>query len=260
TIDARKLSLQIDAIAYSVDFPWRVNLTTDFPPGSKLPPQMNPNASLTGATYLFPFVLGKSPGTLNQRSNWYVPSPTGQRATVNLRSCRAMASVGSSGFRSRYAWAEGGKRSRDAKAGRRYLLATMLGVTTGRGNTVEEVLACLDRAVEAEASPPEGTFYFQRRPAPRSTPRHSCFEPVAQQLRELGAKAAVRPGAIPRGAQDIAGLMTGAKTLDFSGLRFQPGAIADNLTSYGGVLTRGAGQTPLSDLIRAGATGASGTV
>lgn len=260
TLDARKLSLQVDAITYSVDFPWRVNLASDYPPGSKLPPQMNPNASLTGATYLFPFVLGKSPGTLSQRANWYVPAPTGQSATVNLRSCRTLASVGSSGFRSRYVWTEGGKRTRDPKAGRRYLLSTMLGVTTGRGNTVEEVLACLDRAVEAEASTPDGTFYFQRRPAPRSTPRHTCFEPVARQLRELGAKAAVRAGATPRGAQDLLGLMTGAKTLNLSDLRFRPGAIAGNLTSFGGVLTRGAGQTPLSELIRAGATGASGTV
>lgn len=259
-IDARGLSLQADLIAYSAGFPWRVNLAGDYPEGVKFAPQLNPQASLTGATYLFSFVLGQNPGVVSQQSNWYVPAPTGQTARVNLRSCRTLASVGSRGFRSRNVWREGGKPTRDPKAGRRYLLSTLLGVTTGRGNTVEEVLAYLERAVAAEASPPDGTFYFQRRPAPRSAPRHACFEPVAQQLRELGAKALVKAGAVPRGARDIAGLMTGAKDLDLRDLRFQPGAIAENLTSYGGVLTAGAGQTPLTELLRAGATGASGTV
>ncbi|MGI9519758.1 MAG: hypothetical protein ACR2NP_22075, partial [Pirellulaceae bacterium] len=45
-----------------------------------------------------------------------------------------------------------------------------------------------------------------------------------------------------------------------SGNEFLPGAFADNLTSYGGIMTDGAPQTPLTDFIAAGAAGASGTV
>lgn len=259
-IDERGLGLQIDLIAYSCGFPWRVNLTSDFPEEMKFAPQLKPIASLTGATSLFAFVMGKHPGVVSQDANWYVPAPQGQSPRANLNSCRTMATVESRAFRSRYAWQAGGVRSDQAKAGRRYLLATMLGVTTGRGNRVEEVLSMLERSVQAEAKPPEGTFYFMRRNAPRSTPRHTCYQPVTQQLRELGAKALVQVGATPAGAQDIAGAMMGAKDLRLAGLRFQPGAIAEHLTSYGGNLQRGAGQTPLSELIRAGATGSCGTV
>ena len=45
-----------------------------------------------------------------------------------------------------------------------------------------------------------------------------------------------------------------------TGSTIRPGAIIDNLTSFGGVLSAGAGQTPLTEFLRYGAAGASGTV
>ena len=42
--------------------------------------------------------------------------------------------------------------------------------------------------------------------------------------------------------------------------QFLPGAICENLTSFGGVLRQSAGQTPLSEVLRYGAAGSSGTV
>ena len=45
-----------------------------------------------------------------------------------------------------------------------------------------------------------------------------------------------------------------------SGSRFSAGAIGDNLTSFGGALGEADGQTPLTDFLRFGAAGASGTV
>jgi len=45
-----------------------------------------------------------------------------------------------------------------------------------------------------------------------------------------------------------------------SGSTILPGAICEHLTSLGGVMVENGGQTPLSEFIRNGAAGASGTV
>jgi hypothetical protein len=56
--------------------------------------------------------------------------------------------------------------------------------------------------------------------------------------------------------------MTGAASFDWdaSGCPILPGAIVDNLTSFGGQLRGAHRQTPLTELIRRGAAGSSGTV
>ncbi len=261
-IDARRLSLQIDMIAYSTDFPWLVNLRKDFPKGAKLSTAMKPTASITGATYLYPFVMSKSQAVNQLDTNWYVPTDSRSPRRSNLGRCTSLGTISSRAFRSRYAWSQNGRRLPDLKRGRRYLMATMLGVTTGRGNTVDEVIASLDRAVEAEASPPDGTFYFMRNNSPRSTPRHACYTAAVNELRKLGAKAVVKNGVIPKGANDLIGLSTGDRLVKLreASVRVLPGAITDNLTSYGGILSKKAYQTPLTDQIRDGATGACGTV
>jgi hypothetical protein len=60
----------------------------------------------------------------------------------------------------------------------------------------------------------------------------------------------------------VAGLMAGIPDFDWrkSGSTILPGAICENLTSYGGIFTPSAGQTPLSEFLRFGAAGSSGTV
>jgi hypothetical protein len=72
----------------------------------------------------------------------------------------------------------------------------------------------------------------------------------------------VLQGAIPRGAKDVMGLMAGVAGFDWSatGSVILPGAICEHLTSTGGVLTKEAAQTPLTEFLRHGAAGASGTV
>jgi hypothetical protein len=56
--------------------------------------------------------------------------------------------------------------------------------------------------------------------------------------------------------------MAGVATFDWSesGSTILPGAICEHLTSSGGVLRAGAAQTPLTEFLRHGAAGASGTV
>jgi hypothetical protein len=58
------------------------------------------------------------------------------------------------------------------------------------------------------------------------------------------------------------GLMTGWPTFDFkaSGSTILPGAICEHLTSSGGMMATIGGQTPLTDFLKFGAAGASGTV
>lgn len=261
-IARRGLGAQIDVVAYSTDFPWRITLGGDFPAEPALPKHLTPNASLTGATFLFGFVFGKNPGVVSFDSNWYYATAPGQPRATNLQRCRQLGAVPSRGFRARDAWTADGTRSADPKVGRHYLLASMLGVTTGRGNTVAEIKASLDRAVEAEASPPEGRVYFMRNGDVRSLTRHACYDAAAEQVRQAGGDALVQVGVCPTGAQDITGLMTGAADLDLGKARlgFRPGAFCEHLTSAGGILFKPGFQTPLTDLIRAGATGACGAV
>ena len=248
TIDERKLSAQIDYVVYSSDFPWSVNLQNLFP-DEKIPKQMRPLASITGATFLWPYVMQKSPAMLALGVNWYVPDGTPD----NLANCKKIQEVLSQGFRGRYAWQRGGKRMKDLKEGQRYFLSVMLGVTQGRGNTVEEIARYLVSAAGADGTRPDGTFYFMQNNDVRSKTRHACFQSVVDLLREEGAKAVMKQGRLPQGAQDVVGLTVGASKFDVPAakMRILPGAICEHLTSFGGYMGKDVGQTPLSEFLRA---------
>lgn len=255
-IDDRKLNTQIDYLVYSSDFPWRIQLQGDYPEES-FPKSFAPFASLTGATYLWPYVLQKNRAIVMPNVNWYAP-----KLEANQVRCTQLVDTPSQGFRGRFSWHEGGQRSQHPNQGQRYLLSTMLGVTTGRGNTVNEVVNYLRRSVSVDGKQPHGTFYFMRNKNIRSQTRHDCYAATVAQLESLGARATVREGILPDGSRDIMGLTTGAASADVKAAAIQviPGAICDNLTSYGGDLRAGASQTPLTDFLRLGAAGASGTV
>ncbi|MGD9632572.1 MAG: TIGR03790 family protein [Pirellulales bacterium] len=257
-IGERKLDAQIDYVVYSCDFPWKVSLQPLFP-DEKFNQATHPWASINGATYLWQFIRDKNPALVMPITNWYVSPPADQQ---NIQRCQALASATSRGFRSQFYWAPDGKPTNNAGNGQTYLLSTSLGVTTGRGNTLAEILAYLRRGVEADGTQPNGTFYYMKNGDIRSKTRDGCFDAAAKLLTQLGASALVLPGQLPNGSQEVLGVMTGADTLDIAGagLKFLPGAIVDNLTSYGGMLENKPWQTPLSDYLRAGATGACGTV
>jgi hypothetical protein len=257
--DARGLGPQIDVVAYSVDFPWRIDLEGDSVEAPKLPAQVKAIASITGATFYYQLVLPKSPVLMSLDTNWYAAPGRGRE---NLSRCVKHIDVPTRGFRGRYAWSVDGVQFKDPRKGPRYLLSTMLGVTTGRGNTVAEVVECLRRASLADNQPPQGTFYFARNGDVRSSTRHDCYEGVAAALRGLGSKAVVVEGHAPEGAKDVAGMMLGIADVPFDRTQpvIQPGAICEHLTSFGGHLMKGDSQTSLAEWIRAGAAGSSGTV
>jgi hypothetical protein len=247
-IDSRRLSAQIDCIAWSSDFPWRIDYKDELPP-DLVAKDAFPSASLTGMTMLFAAVQSGAPMWLDPESNDYY-RPLGRDGVPES----------TQGFRSWYGWGDDGTLLE--AGGSRYLLSVMLGVTAGRGNTSREVAAYLSAAAKADGTRPAGTIYFMTNSDVRTTTRSSVFPATVKALEALGVKAEIASGAMPAGKRDVAGLMAGIPDFDWrkSGSTILPGAICENLTSYGGIFTPSAGQTPLSEFLRFGAAGSSGTV
>jgi hypothetical protein len=138
----------------------------------------------------------------------------------------------------------------------------MLAVTSGRGNSVPEALAALRASAGADGACPKGAFYFMRNSNIRSAARDWLFPSAAAKLRQLGFAAELLEGKTPQDKPDVMGAVIGALAYDWkgSGSTILPGAICEDFTSFGGVLTEGAGQTPLTSLIACGAAASSGTV
>ena len=251
-IDARGLSPQIDYIVYSSDFPWRIDFIEELP-APLIGKEKFPSGSLTGMTMLYgatlPGMVGGVPSWLDPESNRYARTVEPDGTPKPTR-----------GFRGWYGWGPQGELMESG--GSRYLLSVMLGVTAGRGNTVTEVVAGLRAAAAADGSRPKGTIYFMTNSDVRTTTRSGAFPAALKALEAVGVKAEVAAGSLPANKPDVAGLMTGIADFDWpkSGSRILPGAICENLTSYGGIFSTSAGQTPLSAFIRAGAAGSSGTV
>ena len=165
-------------------------------------------------------------------------------------------------FRNASRWLATGEPSPDSPDGRRYLLSTVLAMTSGRGNSVREAIESLQRSAAADGTSPQGTVYYLQNGDVRSTTRQWGFRPAAKKLVSLGVRAEVIEGVLPEQKADVAGAMLGAAQFDWKscGSTLLPGAICEHLTSFGGFLHEAGGQTPISELIRAGAAGSSGTV
>lgn len=257
-IKKRDLTKQIDYLVYSCDFPWRILFKSDFP-NEKFPKQLAPRGSLTGLTYLSAFVDANRKELVSPNSNLYYLA-TERGITI------------SRAFRSRYRWAQGGRRS--GASGISYMISSMLGVTDVRGNKVSEIVNCLRRSRQADGTKPAGTVYYMKHNGPRSLPRHDHFAESAASLRSSGVEAQILQGKFPSNRPSIAGLTAGVAyaRLNKSGCRFLPGAFCDNLTSYGARFgkylppinaktgKKSIYQTTVADFVRHGATGASGTV
>ncbi len=164
-------------------------------------------------------------------------------------------------FRNAIAWSPSGEPT-TASEGIRYLLSTMLAVTSGRGNSVREAIEGLRRSAAADGTRPAGTVYYLRNGDIRSTTRQWGFTSAAEKLKAMGVRAELIEGVLPKDRRDVAGAMIGAAGFDWKscGSTILPGAVCEHLTSFGGVMRDAYGQTPLSELLRHGAAGACGTV
>jgi uncharacterized protein (TIGR03790 family) len=251
-IEQRGLRPQIDYIVYSCEIPTRVNCSKLL----NLPNEPSPNrptASLTGATYLYQFIEQAAPTLPQFRTNFYCKagelSPDATRA-----------------FSSRDQWNPSGERV--AQGGIPYMLSTQLGCLLAHGNTVDELKTYLNRAVAADGTRPAGTFYYMKNSDVRSTVRDASFPPAVEELKKLGLKAELGVGVVPAEAGPLLGLTTGSTNVRLgAGTSLAPGALVDNLTSQGGVFwaprppaIESNPQTRVSEYLRRGAAGASGTV
>jgi hypothetical protein len=164
------------------------------------------------------------------------------------------------GFRGDRVWAPNGVPVTTAN-GVNYLLSCCLAVTGKNGMTVEEAVAQLERSAAADYQHPKGEFLFAKTSDKRSTTRSKGFPPAIKRLAYSGHRARTLTASVPQQQTEIAGLMLGTASFDFaaSGSKLLPGAIAENLTSWGGSMAKG-GQTKLTALLKAGAAMSSGTV
>jgi uncharacterized protein (TIGR03790 family) len=139
------------------------------------------------------------------------------------------------------------------------LPSMMLGYTGPRGSTKETVLECMDRGVRADGRAPTGTVYFVKSKNIRSRCRHWQYPAVVEELEALGVRAEI-VGKLPRGRDDVVGVMMGAARVNpAAGMRYRPGCMAEHLTSLAAVFQT-ANQTKLTAWIDAGATASAGTV
>ena len=248
-MELRGIAEQIDYLVFSSGYPYLIDFVPVFK-GQTFPPQARPTASLTAAAYLYQFVLANSPDMFAANANlYYAPNVGG------VSRSRA--------FSASSEWKPNGEPT--SSGGMKYLLSTALGITHGRGNSVDEIIASLRRAKLADGSKPKGTIYYMRNRDIRSKVRHDLFPAAVKELTAIGVKAEILNGAVPLQKPDVMGITSGTPHLRLqgSGSTLLPGALVDNLTSAGGQLLIRQEENPqsrISEFIRYGAAGASGTV
>lgn len=233
-IRARKLDQQIRCIAYSTDFPYAIAFDADLNgPGNGLHV-----GSITGLTFHQDLVLSRSTNYTNVAGS--LPSA---RVPPSPDSRDGLAP-------SAKPWPRHG------------LLSMMLGYTSGRGNSVDEVIRSLTRARFADGAFPRGTIYLMTNQDVRTLTRSGRFPLTRQLLQREHRNVEIADGICPQNRRDVLGLMMGFSWFDWrtSNSRLLPGSIAENLTSFGGILDELGKQTPISEFVRWGAAGTTGTV
>jgi uncharacterized protein (TIGR03790 family) len=118
--------------------------------------------------------------------------------------------------------------------------------------------AIVDRGIAADSSHPAGTVYLVRT---RDSARNVRAEGYADAVALLAGQILLRETS-PVGAptRDVIGYFTGAVQVpELPLITFRPGAVADHLTSSGGVLD-GPGQMSSLEWLRQGATASYGSV
>ncbi len=227
-IEERGLASIISAWIYSTDMPIRVEMAEDVImsiQGATLTAESPPsNDQVEQARYQSPFYAGPSP---NQDS---------------LRSTRSF------------------DRFLDDVEDRHGYPSMMLSFTQPGGLNMLQSKEVLRRGKIADGSSPAGkVFFIITEDAPRSKPREWQFEPAAGLLVRSGVNAVVKDS-IPSEQSEIIGLQIGIRRTDTASIgTFLPGAMAENMTSWGASFDR-SGHTKATEWLAAGATASSGTV
>lgn len=139
------------------------------------------------------------------------------------------------------------------------LPSMMLGYTGENGGTRKDVIDCLARGVRADCTKPAGTVYFVTSDDVRSKCRQWQFSGAQKELHAMGINSVITDN-FPVKAEDVMGMMMGAALVSPGRVsRYLPGCMAEHLTSAAAVF-HAAGQTKLTDWLKAGVTASAGTV
>src|SRR5258706_8268848 len=123
----------------------------------------------------------------------------------------------------------------------------------------EQAKALIDRGVESDGSSPSGTAYLLSTSDKARNVRSVWYPAVEQLFRKRVNVRRLQEDAL-RDTKDVLFYFTGKSWVEgLDTLRFLPGAVADHLTSFGGMLTDSRQMSALKWL-EAGATGSYGTV
>ena len=119
--------------------------------------------------------------------------------------------------------------------------------------------ALIERGIAADATSPAGTVYLVRTKDATRNVRAATYldteETLAEQVRIVELAEPVR-----NDVRDVIGYFTGtAQVAELPQIHFRPGAVADHLTSSGGVLS-GRFQMSAADWLKQGATASYGSV
>ena len=186
---------------------------------------------------------------------------TAFKKALNLMPDERLGMLPTRKFSHQVNWTKQGWPAALDEVGERYLLSTVLGVSQSIGGTatVSENLAQIKRTVKADGTRPDGTFFFAKHNDIRSKTRAPQFDLAVNAIKKLGFKAAIIKSTVPENAL-VNGATLGSPKIPWqkSGSSFAPGAICDNFTSYGGWFEKK--QTHITDYIKFGAGGASGSV
>jgi hypothetical protein len=165
------------------------------------------------------------------------------------------------GFKSLHSWGVNGIINHEPGQGNRYFLSTVLAATRNQGNSEQEALQQLLRTMKVDGTNPKGTFYFTKTNDVRTKTREGQFGLAIKALQALGHPSKVIETDMPMQARDVMGLSSGIHQFEWTGTgsKILPGAICENLTSYGGIMLA-VDQTKLTEFIKFGAAGSSGTV
>ena len=138
----------------------------------------------------------------------------------------------------------------------------LLGATTLAG-----AQALINRGVAADATRPAGDGWLVRTTDADRSPRWTDFSALpaawgsALKLNYVDNSAGLTGDNALSAKSNVLFYLTGLTSVaNLSTLQFRPGALADTLTSSGGVLPAGAGQMPITAWLDAGATASYGTV
>lgn len=139
------------------------------------------------------------------------------------------------------------------------LPSMMLGYTGAHGLSTVRSITALKYGAISDGSAPEGNIYLVKGTDVRATTRAWQFEAARAEIASNRVKCLI-VDAPPAGEKQLMGLLMGQATAQPRNYgAYLPGAVADNLTSFGAAFEH-ADQTKLGSWLEAGATAAGGTV